>query len=101
VEDVKDEFADLDELQLEKKKTEMSENGLKNLEEAKEAINSVKKSHISELKALSSPTELVRRTLRGVLYILGDHSLKNLKQKELDGFWKKATAAMNNPDAFL
>lgn len=68
------------------------------LEMAKEAVNCLKKTHVTEMKSLGTPPDGVKLTARIVLILLGERiSLSDPDEK----VWKKATSVMNNPVQFL
>lgn len=64
------------------------------LEQAKEAVNCLKKPHITEMKSLGSPPAGVLLTAKVVMILLGEKvSLNDADDK----VWKKASTVMNNP----
>jgi hypothetical protein len=56
----------------------------------------LKKGHISEMKALTSPSASIALTSNIVLTMLGEKMSFDESKKET--MWKKATNSMANPD---
>jgi hypothetical protein len=68
------------------------------LEQAKAAVDCLKKPHITEMKSLGSPPPGVLLTAQVVMILLGEKVSLN---DPSDKVWKKAQGVMNNPAAFL
>ena len=68
------------------------------LESAKEAVNCLKKPHITEMKSLGSPPPGVLLTAKVVMILLGEKVGINDAD---DKIWKKAQGVMNNPAQFI
>jgi hypothetical protein len=68
------------------------------LREAEGAVKCLKKNHIGEMKAFTSPPPGVVVTCRVVLALLKE----KLSEKDPDDkVWKKAQGLMNQPEKFL
>lgn len=68
------------------------------MEKAKNAIDCIKKNHITEMKSMGSPPAMVVVTAKCIMILLGEKV--NMNDAE-DKIWKKAVQMMNNPDKFL
>ncbi len=68
------------------------------LNRAKDAVNCLKKGHITEMKNLGQPPTMVRVTAKAVMTLMGEKIGVN---DDLEKVWKKAGQVMNNPDKFL
>lgn len=68
------------------------------LEQAKEAVNCLKKPNITEMKVLGSPPGGVLLTAKVVMILLGEKVSINDPDEKV---WKKAQLVMGNPAQFL
>jgi len=68
------------------------------LEKSKQAIDCIKKGHITEMKSLGSPPQMVIVTAKCIMILFGEKVSANDAE---DKIWKKAVQMMNNPDKFL
>jgi dynein heavy chain len=73
-------------------------NAIPALERAKNAIDCIKKGHITEMKSMGSPPAMVVVTAKVIMILLGEKVSPNDAE---DKVWKKAVQMMNNPDKFL
>jgi len=73
-------------------------NAIPALERAKNAIDCIKKGHITEMKSMGSPPAMVVVTAKVIMILLGEKVSANDAE---DKVWKKAVQMMNNPDKFL
>ena len=68
------------------------------LKKAEAAIDCIKKGHITEMKSMGSPPQMVIVTAKVIMVLLGEKVSPNDPEEKI---WKKAVQMMNNPDKFL